>query len=133
MAKTHKIAFSTGRVIQRNRLVTSKAYKHVARKMQAVLRKAIGRQGPPRSRQGNPPKKDSGELHASVKVKAVGRKITLSMNQYGMFLDNEGKGFRHHHSGKRVIRPWYTPKIFKGDARRSWERELNKAMRRFSK
>lgn len=133
MAKTHKIQFSTGRVIQRNRLVTAKAYKQVARKMNAVLRKTVGRQGPPRSRQGNPPKKDTGALHASVKVTAVGRKITLSMNQYGMFLDNKGKGFRHHHSGKQVIRPWYTPKIFKGDARRNWERALNTAMRKFSK
>jgi hypothetical protein len=43
------------------------------------------------------------------------------------------QGFRHYQSGKHVQRPWYTPKLFKADARRNWERLLNKTMRRFSK
>jgi len=125
------IKFSTGRVIRRSRTVTAKAFAEVARQMQAKLRKAISRQGPPRSKQGHYPKKDTGQLHATTKVLSKGRTISIEMPLYGMFLDNNGKGFRHHHSGKQVIRPWYTPIITK--QRRNWERKFNAAMRRHSK
>lgn len=133
MAGAHKLTFSTGRVIKRNRLVTSKAFKDVAKKMEAVLKKTTGKPGPPRSRQGRPPHMETGTLNRSIRVRATGRKIEVSMAIHGMFLDNKGRGFRHYQSGKQVKRPWYTPKMFAGDARRTWERKLNTAMRRFSK
>jgi hypothetical protein len=133
MARTHKLIFSTGRVIKRNRLVTSKAFKEVGKNMEQVLKKTTGKQGPPRSKQGRPPKMDTGTLNRSIRVKATGRRIEVSMAIHGMFLDNKGRGFRHYQSGKQVIRPWYTPKMFEADARRTWERKLNTAMRKFSK
>jgi hypothetical protein len=55
MAGTIKVNFSTGRVIKRNRLVTSKAFKNVASKTAAFQAWAISEKGygsAPRYRQG---------------------------------------------------------------------------------
>ncbi len=145
MAETISLNFSTGRVIKRTKDATEKAFASVAGRMQTRLKKAISRQVTvglkkgkgkrpvkfkKRSKPGNYPKKDTGLLHGTVNVSAKGRKITITTQDYGVFLD---KGFSHAKSGRKVQRPWITPLIFEKDARRTWERRFNTAMRKHSK
>jgi hypothetical protein len=129
-----KIEFTTGRVIKRNRLVTSKAFKDVAAKMTAKLQKTIskpvgirrGKRGGVhkiRSKPGEPPRKDTGFLHANVEVIAKGRKVEIKTPLYGAYLDGGTRSI--------LARPWIRKTIH--DQRRFWERQFNTAMRRFSK
>lgn len=123
--RIRRLEFTTGRVIKRNRLVTSKAFKVVAKKMQAVVRKAVGRQGTRklRSKPGEPPRKQTGFLQGNVKVVAKGRTVFISEPQYGFWLEG----------GTRNIEPRPHIRVNIHDKRRFWERQFNTAMRRFSK
>ena len=122
-----KVTFKTGRLVSRTLRATQKGLDEVAKDMTRVLKKAIGRQGPPRSKPFNFPKKETGRLHSSTKVVRLGRKLVVNTLGYGQILD---KGAPGHGLAPR---PWLTPKVFAADAARTWRRKINTAIRKHAK
>lgn len=117
--RTRNIKFTTGRVIKRSRTATAKAFKQVAREMTAAIKKDIGKQGPPRSRPGQPPRKDTGNLHRVTKVVQQGRTLVVKTPQYGVWLDGG--------TSRMAARPFVRKNIH--DKRRKWERRINTLIR----
>ena len=64
-----------------------RATKAIALEMEIALRKKISRQGPPRSKPGEPPRMDSGLLHATARVIPQGLSVKVSVQDYGLFLE----------------------------------------------
>ena len=81
------VTFETRAVLKRSRIAVSKGLADTAVEMTKAIKKTIGKQGPPRSRPGNAPKKDTGFLHANLEVKKAGTNLALRVPQYGIWLE----------------------------------------------
>lgn len=121
---TATIKFTTGRLIKRTEAATRKGMEKVGREIVRTIKARISRPIPPRSKRDQWIKRDSGDLHRSVKVvvRPRAKRLEIQMLNYGMFWDQGIDG---------VKRKVYTAAIH--DKRRYWERKFNAAIRKFAK
>lgn len=119
-----------GAVMRKSQTAQRRATQELAKQMQARLRKVLDVQGTPkmRSRPGQPPRKQSGDLQRDTTVKQEGRTLVVRTRQYGTWLDG---GFVHYHSGKVVRRKWLRKNIH--DKQAMWDRKWKALMKRFMK
>ena len=117
------VKFNMRIVNRKNRIAERKAQNDLSREMERALKKKIGIQGPPRSRPGQPPRKETGRLHADLAVTRSGRTITVRTMQYGIYLDG---GTR-----KMAARPWIRSTIH--DKRAKWDKRMAALYRKYNK
>lgn len=120
-----KVTFKTGRLVKRTLKARQAGLEEVAREITRDLKKAIGRPGPPPSKPGRFPKKDTGRMHRETKAVRVGRKIVVQTTGYGPLLDTGTRNM--------AARPWLSKKVFSADAGRKWRRRINTAIRKHAK
>lgn len=122
-----RIEFTTGRIITRERKAMTKAFQQAVNEMTRALRKAISRQGPPRSKPGRYLKRDTGRLYDETRVMRKGYSIFIRTLAYGVF---HQEGITYPKAGLQQ-RKFYKEKIF--EQRRNWERRINALIRIYSK
>lgn len=121
--RPRRVQFKTGRIIQRSRRATAKAFDQVTKEMTTALRKVLKKPFPPASRPGNPPHKRTGFLQGNTVVSRKGRNIFVRTPTYGIFLDGG--------TSRMAARPFIRKTI--QSQKRKWTKRINDLIRRFDK
>jgi len=102
--------------VKATRRAIALAMDRVASEIQRELKQKTGRQGPPPSKPGQYPKKDTGLLNESIEVKRRGRQIIVTTVDYGRFVENKAP--------TRGGRPFISRVVTK--KKREWGKKITK-------
>ena len=119
--RTRQVADASIRAVRR-------AMAEVATEIEASIKQSISIQGPPPSRPGEPPHKDTGRLHATFRVTAGQKGLNVWAQPYAWFLE----GGTVNMDPRPFVGPVMRGRYGSGLLRKSWDEEIARRARKYT-